>query len=172
MFPKTSTDAKYAALEGAVAGIAAGGVLTLMMTFMSAVAGHDIWYGMKGAAAPILGGAATGPGFSFLPVMVGLTMHFFISMLWGIGFGFIAYHLDRRTTLIAGGLYGLVVWLGMFYVVLPLVGLSQMAAEAPVVKNALYHVFFGLSIAVPFLALEIEEDRDRSAAYRLGHASA
>lgn len=172
MFPKSKTDAKYAAMEGVVAGIAAGAVLTLMMTFVSAVAGQDIWYGMKGAAAPFLGADAMGPGFAFIPVMLGLAAHFLVSILWGLGFGLIAYHLDQKTTLIAGGLYGLVVWLGMFYVVLPLVGMSEMTREAPVLKSIVYHVFFGLSLAVAYLALEIEEDRDRSAAFRFGRAHA
>lgn len=168
MFPKSSTDAKYAAMGGIVAGIAAGAVLTITMTVMSAVAGHDIWFGMKGAAAPILGEEAMGPGFSFVPVMLGLASHFLVSMLWGVGFGFLAYHLDRKTTLIAGALYGVVVWLGMYYLVLPAVGLGAMAAEAPVVKSVVYHVFFGLSIAVAYLAFEVEEEHDRSLAFRFG----
>jgi hypothetical protein len=142
------------------------------MTFVSAITGQDVWFGMKGAAAPILGAEAMGPGFSFVPVMLGLACHFLVSMLWGLGFGLLAYHLDRRTTLIAGGLYGLVVWLGMYYAVLPAVGLGDMAAQAPVLRSIVYHVFFGLSVAVAFLAFEIEEARDRSAAFRLAHARA
>lgn len=170
MFPKSSTDAKYAVMGGAVAGIAAGALLTATMTVMSAVTGHDIWSEMKGAAAPILGAEAIGPGFSFLPVMVGLASHLLVSMLWGIGFGFLAYHLDRRTTLVAGGLYGVLAWLGISYLVLPAVGLSAIVSEAPTLRSVVYHVFFGLSMAVALLAFEIEEDHDRNLAFRFRHS--
>ncbi len=159
MIPKTANEAKYAAMGGVVAGIAAGLVLTATMTFVSAISGNDVWFGMKGAAAPLLGEAAMRPGFDFVPVMVGLACHSFVSMLWGVGFGLLFDGLDRRTTIAAGAAWGLVSWAVMMYGVLPAVGLSEMTAQAPVLRSIFFHVFFGLSLSIAYLAFEIGEPR-------------
>jgi hypothetical protein len=39
----------------------------------------------------------------------------------------------------------------MYYVVLPIVGLAEMASSAPVWRAALYHVVFGVAVALAFL---------------------
>ncbi len=41
-----------------MAGVLAGCLLTARMTVMSLVKGNDVWYGGKGAAAPVLGAGA------------------------------------------------------------------------------------------------------------------
>ena len=52
---KGPTDTQLAAARGAFAGATAGVILTIFMTVMSATSGKDVWYGMKGASAPLLG---------------------------------------------------------------------------------------------------------------------
>ena len=77
---------------------------------MALVKGIDPWQtALKGAAAPLSGEAAMRPGFEAGPVLLGLVCHFAVSIGWGLLFGLVAY----------GVAWGIVVWLGMFYVVLP-----------------------------------------------------
>jgi len=147
MFPSTAKDRKHALTIGIFAGAAAGMALTLMMTLMSLAGGKDVWYGMKGAAAPFLGERAMQPGFDLLAVWMGLVSHLAVSAIWGVMFAFLFYGLSRGMTMLAGAAWGIAVWLGMFYLVLPISGLSAMADEAPLVKNIVYHELFGLGVA-------------------------
>jgi len=148
---KSPIDTRRALTRGAMAGIAAGVVLTLMMTLMSATGGKDIWYGMKGAAAPFFGDRAMQPGFDVLPVVIGLVSHFAISAGWGALFGVLVEGWNRSLIMIAGGLWGLVVWIGMYYVVLPIVGLSSMQNDAPVGRAIAFHLIFSVAMTAAYL---------------------
>jgi hypothetical protein len=150
-----STEAKRALGGGAAAGAIGGAVLAVFMTIMALVRGMDVWSTtFKGAAAPFIGDAATQPGFDAGPVLLGTAMHFVVSIGWGIGFGLLFYGLSRGATLLASLVWGLVVWIGMFWVVLPLAGLSEMAAAAPKSTGILYHLVFGLAVGLGFLPFQ------------------
>lgn len=158
---------------GVVAGSVAAAALTSMMTIMSLARGNDPWYGMKGAAAPFIGERAMGGGFDFAAVSLGLTCHLLVSMAWGLGFAFLFDGMRKGVTLVAGLVWGFVVWIGMFYIVLPMVGLAQMTVEAPVGRTIAYHLFFGLAVAASYLGWETEEDRhadQRRRIFREAHA--
>jgi hypothetical protein len=158
MTPGSSTeDARHdrRVVNGAiVSGLVSGGVLTAMMTVMSALRGKDIWFGMKGTAAPFLGGRAMTPGFDPIAVPLGLALHLFVSIGWALGFAALFYGLSKRATVAAGALWGIVVWLGMYYVVLPLVGLASMRAGAPIGRVVAYHIFFGVILSLAFLPFQ------------------
>src|SRR5262245_58523926 len=126
---ETSSDARRAAVLGLLAGLTAGLLLTLFMVSMSAAKGVDVWYGIKGAAAPFLGHRAMTPGFDLGAVVLGLVSHLAVSAVWGVLFSLLAYRWSRGLTLAAGIAWGFVVWLGMYYVVLPIVGLSAMRKD-------------------------------------------
>lgn len=148
-------EAKVALAGGAAAGAIAGAVLTIFMTVMALVKGLDVWSSVfKGASAPFFGEAATQPGFDLWPVVVGAICHFAVSIGWGLLFGLLFYGVSKPATVLAGALWGIVVWLGMFYVVLPVVGLGEMARQAPVLSGIIYHVVFGLAVGVGFLPFQ------------------
>jgi len=149
---RSSTETSRAARDGTLAGLTAGLFLTVLMTILAAIGNKDIWYGMKGAAAPFLGHAAMRPGFDFGPVLLGLLCHFAISAVWGALFGLAFYGLSRGLTMLAGIAWGFVVWIGMYYLVLPLVGLSHMRDDAPVGRAIAFHLFYGIILAATFLA--------------------
>lgn len=152
--PRSSTDDRRVVIGAVVAGLVSGGTLTAMMTIMSALRDKDIWFGIKGAAAPILGDVAMTPGFHPIAVPLGLALHLFISVGWALAFAALFSGLSKKATVLAGAFWGVVVWLGMYYVVLPLVGLASMRAGAPVSRAIAYHVFFGLMLAVAFLPFQ------------------
>ena len=139
---KSLNDTRLAAPRGVFAGLGAGVFLTILMTVMSAARSKDVWYGMKGAAAPFLGDRAMSPGFDLAAVLLGLASHLVVSTIWGVLFAFVVFNQGRAVSLVGGVLSGFVVWLGMYYVVLPLVGLSSMQHDAPVGRAIAFHLFF------------------------------
>jgi hypothetical protein len=144
---KSSTEARRAIPGGVFSGLVAGVALTTMIVIMSAARGKDVWYGIKGTAAPLIGESAMLPGFDLAAVWLGLVSHLMISIGWAIGFALVAYGLRRSATIAAGAAWGVVVWLGMYYVVLPMVGLASMRNDAPASRAIMFHVFFGLAVA-------------------------
>jgi hypothetical protein len=159
MIPKTNDDRMRAVTGGAVAGLASGLVLTLMMTVMAASHHKDVWYGMKGAAAPFLGHRAMHAGFDLGAVVLGLSTHFLISIGWGVLFAFFFYGSSRLKTMLGGIAYGLVVWIGMYYVVLPIVGLGAMTREAPIGRVIMFHEMFSIVLAGAFLGWQRIQSR-------------
>jgi hypothetical protein len=147
---KGPTDTRLATAHGAFAGVVAGVLLTLFMTVMSAASGQDIWYGMKGAAAPFLGESAMRPGFDLLAVIVGLVSHLAISAIWGILFAILFFATPRTVQIVGGVLWGIVVWIGMYYVVLPIVGLSSMQNDAPVARAIVFHLIFSILMTAAY----------------------
>ncbi len=148
-------EAKRALEGGLAAGAIAGAALAVFMTVMCAIKGIDIWSNVfKGAAAPFIGEAAKAPGFEVGPVLLGAACHFAISMLWGAAFGLLVYGLSKPMTMLASLAYGALVWLGMYYVVLPLVGLGAMVKGAPIATAVVYHEIFGLALGAAFLPFQ------------------
>jgi hypothetical protein len=136
---------------GFVAGIVAGLVLSVFMTAMNLSQGKDLWVGMKGAALPFLGERVHQPGFDATAVPLGILCHFAVSVGWGMLFGVIAYGLSKGMTVVAGAVWGIVVWLGMYYAVLPLVGAGEVTRNTPVPMAIATHVLFGLVVGLGFL---------------------
>jgi hypothetical protein len=148
---KSSIDARRAAAGGAFAGLTAGLFLTLLMTVMSAAAGKDVWYGIKGAAAPFLGERAMVPGFDMPAVALGLFCHLLVSVLWAIPFALIVHRMSRAATMLLGVAWAFVVWIGMYYVVLPLVGLASMQHDAPVGRAIMFHLFYSIAMTLSLM---------------------
>lgn len=141
---------------GAVAGVIGGIVISLFMALAALAGGRDVWMGMKVAGAPLVGQDIIRPGFEAGPVLLGVAMHFAVSIGWGILFAALCYGMSRGSTMAAGAPFGVVVWLVMFYAVLPLFGMRAVADSVPVGMAVLEHVLFGLGLAVGFLPYQRE----------------
>jgi hypothetical protein len=141
---------------GIIAGIIGGAVLSALLVVANVAAGHDAWLALKGAAAPFIGERAQLPGFDAGAVVLGLVCHFAVSIVWGLLFAVISYGLGRGATVLAGALWGIVVWFGMYYLVLPVAGLPDVARETPLVNAILSHVVFGLAVGIGFLPFQHE----------------
>jgi hypothetical protein len=151
----------HAALGGVAAGIIGGLAVAALMAMTSATSGRDPWAGMKGAALPFLGQRATLPGLDVGAVLLGLASHFTVSIAWGVLFGLLVYGVRRSWTVVLGLAWGLVVWLGMYYVVLPLLGLGELAARVPPAMAAVSHAYFGLFVGLGFLPFQRPPRRPR-----------
>jgi len=152
-------EAKTALVGGLVAGLVAA-ILNDLMTIIRGVAGHeDFWGHLKFAAYPFIGERATHPGLDGPAVVAGLLSGLLVSVTWAVLFAFLVFGLARGATVVAGLLWGLVVWIGMFYVVLPIVGLGDVARSMPVGEAIFTHILFGLIVALAFLPFQVRHTR-------------
>lgn len=140
--------------SGLVAGVIGGAVLTLWLLLTTIARGQDLWMVLKGASTPFLGQQALQPGFDLLAVLAGISVHFLISMGWGVLFSLIAFGWSRPVTLLAGLPFGIAVWLVMYYLMLPLVGMGQMVREVPLGPAIFSHVLFGVAVAAGMLPFQ------------------
>src|SRR5262245_11097934 len=120
---RTGSSWRHGLWGGVIAGFIAGVGLRLLFLIVDLAQGNDLWQGMKFAAAPFLGLRAMQPGPDAGAVALGLLCHFAVSIGWGAGFGALAHGLARVPTVLFGLLWGVVVWLGMYYVVMPAAGM-------------------------------------------------
>lgn len=164
---ETTHEMRGGAAAGALAGLVGGVVLSLVMTLLSISSGADVWIGAKVAGAPFLGERAFQPGFDGAAVLVGLLCHFGVSIAWGTAFGVLFDGLSGTATVLVGLAWGVVVLIGMYYVVLPLAELRQLAASTPVARAVTQHLLFGFSVALAFLGFRNEQTRSPAMSPRI-----
>lgn len=152
-------DFARAAGGGVVAGIVGGIVLSVLLAGMTLASGGELWPVLKFAGAPFLGERSFAPDFDPFAITVGFASHFAVSMGWGALFGLLFFGLDRMLTLLLGAVWGVVVWLGMHYAVMPMVGLGVGSGEGTVGVTVLMHVIFGVAVAVGFLPFQVPRIR-------------
>ena len=139
-------------LGGALAGLAGGVAMAVVAALISAWMGQDIWHESKRIAAIVLGPAAlVGSGFELGPVLVGTLIHLFVSALLGAIFGIVTrrwLHLtsDFGTPVLAGLIYGLLIWMVAYFIVLPLLNPALLEVYAPafIIQHVAYGVVLGL----------------------------
>jgi hypothetical protein len=136
---------------GVVAGIIGGIAVSVALMVMAASHGQSLWSVTKGAALPFLGRRVMAPGFDGPAVLLGLVCHFGISIIWGLLFALLAFGLSRPATVLLGAFWGIVVWLVMYYAVLPIVGAGAIPHNVPVVAAVVNHLIFGLGVGLGFL---------------------
>jgi hypothetical protein len=139
---------------GLMAGLIAGVVMAVFMLLVAASRGHDLWQVVKGAGVPLLHGRALMPGRDAGAAIVGIACHLAVSAVWGMLFGILAFGLTTGETVAAGFAWGIVVWIVMSYLVLPILGLGRMARAAPMGGAILNHVIFGVATALLFLPFQ------------------
>ena len=144
---------------GAVGGLVAGLVLMLYMLGGALLQGREVWPLLKGAAAPLLGARALQPGFDPPALLLGLLCHLAVAVAWGILFGIVFWGASRAATLWGGLAWGVVVWLAMYFVVLPTVGMGEYSLNAPIAPALATHLVFGVSLAIAFLPFQVSKMR-------------
>lgn len=144
-----------AAIGGTVAGILGGTLITALVIVTGLARSADaMWRGLKLAGLPFMHDRALEPGFDLNAVIVGVATHFAVSIAWGLLFALAVYGIGKGATVLAGAVWGVVVWLVMFHIVLPAIGLGDMARAAPVRSAVFEHVLFGLTLGIGFLPFQ------------------
>jgi hypothetical protein len=139
-------------LGGALAGLAGGLAMAIVAALISASMGQDIWHEPKRIAAIVYGPAALATtGFDPGPVLVGTLIHLVVSALLGAIFGIVTRRWLRLTSdfgtpVLAGLIYGLMVWMVAYFIVLPLLNpaLLEIYAPAFIIQHVTYGIVTGL----------------------------
>lgn len=106
--------------RGAIAGLAAGMVFAMWAMVVGALTpGSNLFAAPQGIAQSI-GIGAQGHAVQAIPLLVGLMGHMMNSIIFGLIFFFIASRLGLRgmTSVLAGMAFGVMVYAGMYWVVL------------------------------------------------------
>lgn len=141
-------------IGGAVGGLAGGLAVLVFAVAHALINGIDAWPALKAAALPLFGTRVFQPGFDFFPVLFGVSNHFAIAMVWGAIFAVLAYGLPRVATLAGAVAWGLVVWFGMHFVALRLLGWTTVSASMPLGLALFEHILFGLAMGIGFLPFQ------------------
>jgi hypothetical protein len=139
-------------LGGAVAGLGGGIAMAIIGAMISASLGGDIWLESKQIAAVVYGPAAIArSGFVAGPVIVGTLLHLIVSAALGAIFGILTRRVLRLTSefgtlIMAGLIYGLLIWMIAYFLVLPFFNptLRETYAPAFIVQHLVYGAVTGL----------------------------
>ncbi len=123
-------------LRGVIVGLT-GGVLMAMFDMVASATylQMGLFTPLYAIAVPLIGQqpllTSMTDGVFYLapgPALLGLVVHLLWSALWGLIFGLLArrLHLTGGRAIISGLVYGVLVMLVMFFVVLPIVGASHL----------------------------------------------
>jgi len=137
-----------AGLGGAIAGLGGGVAMAVVAAIISQGMGGDIWLESKQIAAVVYGPAAMAqPGFVPGPVVLGTLLHLLVSTLLGAFFGIMSRRVLRLTSefgmpLVTGLVYGMMIWMVAYFLVLPAIDSALMETYAPI--YLVQHIVYGL----------------------------
>jgi hypothetical protein len=102
------------------------------------------WAALKCPAFPF----AMHPGFN-LPVLIASQIsHLLVSIAWGILFGLRFAGRRRSVVLLGGVLWGLVVLIGMYFVVLPAFGMFDYVRQSNPLYAVATHIGYGVGLGL------------------------
>jgi hypothetical protein len=142
-----------AAKGGVVAGLVSGLVILVVLAIINALEGKSVLGGLKFASYPFFGNRVFEPGFDHVTIVAGIATHLAVSMFWGTLFGLLFFGLTKGMTLLAGAFWGLLVWVVMLYVVLPVLGFPA-GGNNPMAMAIFTHLLFGVTLAAAFLPFQ------------------
>ena len=134
---------------GIGAGIIGGIVSAAWGLLVSPILGTDPIAETRLAAGALLGAAATAPGSA--PLIIGALSHMAVSIAWGVVFALFCGGRSAGATLAAAVPFGIVVWIAMFHVVLPLLGAAWIVAGFSTARAMTEHVVYGVGVALGLL---------------------
>lgn len=143
-------------LGGAIAGLVGGLAMALAGFLMARASGEDIWFAPKQIAAAFVSTPMSEqPGFVLWPVVAGSLMHLLFSVVLGALFGIVTrrmLHLPSRfgLPLVTGLIYGLAIWLIVYFVFLPVMNPQLLHIYAPmfIIQHIVYGVVLGAVYSV------------------------
>ena len=150
-------------LGGAIAGFGGGLAMIVIAAMLSVATGGDVWREPREIAAPLVG--IDSP----IGVAVGTVLHFLTAGLLGGVFGIVkrrALRLpsDYGVPVLAGLIYGLMIWFVAYFLVLPVLNPALLDTYAPsfVIQHMVYGVVTGLIYSVLRPAPYARQQGDRT----------
>ena len=129
-----------------VAGTVGGllGALTMDAVAVALAGPTGGWAALKCPAFPF----AMHPGFDLPPLIASQLSHGLIAIAWGMLFGLVFAKKRAATVFFAGLLWGLVVLVAMYYVVLPAFDMSGYVAKSGFLYSVAIHLGYGVGLGV------------------------
>lgn len=132
-----------------LAGLIAGAVFMMMEMGLVAASGQSPWAPPRMIAAIVMGEGVLPPPASFDPMvmMAAMGVHLLLSVVLAIGFAFAAARLGMVPAVMAGALFGLLVYVVNFY------GFTAVFPWFAMARNAISvisHVAFGAVLALSY----------------------
>lgn len=128
--------------RGAIGGVLGGIVFGLMMQSM----------GMIPMIAKMVGSES---------LVVGWTIHMIISIIFGLGFGFIAIKSEK--VILLGGIYGILLWIIGPLIIMPMMlGMGMQltnAFEPDKLMSLGTHIFFGFMVGIVYKMLSTKRSQ-------------
>jgi hypothetical protein len=139
-------------LAGAIAGLGGGLAMTLIGALLTHALDQDHWLQLKVIASVVLGPAVIAQsGGGAGPIIIGMLIHLGLAALLGALFELLMRRITRQKPNyglpeVAGPVYGLLIWLVAFFVVIPLLVplLLQIYAPALLIQHLVYGAVTGL----------------------------
>ncbi|HEV7216956.1 MAG TPA: hypothetical protein VGP33_17750 [Chloroflexota bacterium] len=133
-------------LIGIIGGFIAGIVMWIVMTIVTVIGGQGAW-----AMPKWVGDVVTGDswqGFNATDVFTGLIIHLIVAMLLGALFGVVVlpFVSTPRQSLIAGVIWGAIVWLLLGLLIVAAVD-PTMSQEVPLIPWLIVNLLYGLVVA-------------------------
>ena len=139
-------------LAGALAGLGGGLVMALIGALLTHALDQDLWLQLQVIASLVMGPAvAAESSFVAGPIVVGALIHLTVAALLGALFEVIMRQIVRlrsafRIPELAGLGYGLLIWLVVYFAIIPAVIplLLQIYAPALIIQHLVYGAVTGL----------------------------
>ena len=142
-------------LGGAIAGLAGGLAMMVSGALIAGSMGRDMWLEARQISTVFYGSEAlTAPGMLNAPVIVGTIVHFLIAAALGALFGIVSRRVlllpsDFGAPVLAGLIYGMLVWMVAYFIILPFTDPALLDTYAPsfIVQNLVFGIVTGLVYA-------------------------
>jgi len=152
-------------LGGSIAGLGGGLAMIVAAALLTAASGEDTWREPREIAQPLFGAVV---GTDWAPIVVGTILHFLMAGLFGAIFGIVSRRIlrlpsDYGAPVLAGLMYGMMLWVVAYFVVLPILNPALLDTYAPsfIIQHIVYGVVTGLLYAQLRPAPYAHSTRDR-----------
>src|SRR5262249_10115935 len=146
---------------GLLAGLIAGAVELVVLMGLMIGQGISIWVPVRMTAAIALGQGVLPPPDSFngSAAAIATTLHFGLSLVYGVVIALLIRRLDRMPALAVGVAFGIAVWLVNYFVLAPSF-FPWLIASRGAAATPFLHAIFGVAAVGAYLAIA---ERDRRA---------
>lgn len=148
----TSYQTKVRLTAGLLAGFISALSIIAVVTTILMLTGNDIWTAARLIATSVLGDAI---GSGWLPVVAGTAIHLLTGTLFGGLFAAFVPRMPANVYVVAGIIYGLLVWMVMGLVVLPLGAQLLVASSVNVAMLLFAHVIYGFVLGIAAGVIEL-----------------
>ena len=148
-----SYQTKVRLTAGLLAGFISALSIIVVVTAGLVLTGSDIWTAARLIATSLFGDTAAGGGW--LAVILGTLIHLLTGTLFGGLFAAFVPRLPANVYVVAGILYGLLVWIVMGLVVLPVSARLLVASSGNLIMLLFAHVIYGFVLGIAAGVIEL-----------------